>query len=164
MVLQPKRSPGKRASVGGGRSVLVGKVSDRYEALLTGELSLDDLDDEEILRGQLRAKDGSFKGRPPKLIPREMGMELARRQKVLIEQELAGLVLTALKTLDDIMKKKHPQPGDAARVNAAKEILARNLGKVPETVNLKAEISTWEKKVEAVTVVYELPEPKEIEQ
>jgi hypothetical protein len=132
-----------------------GLVADRYIAFINGDITVDDMDDEEIMRGQLRNAAGDFGGRPPKLIPREFAQAIQDRQRKLMSERIGGMVLQALETLTEVMQKPHPQPGDNAKVNAAKLILERNLGKVPETINLQAEIRTWEQKMKkSVKVVY----------
>jgi len=123
-------------------------VNNRYQQFMDGTITIDDLDEEEIMRGQLRNAKGDFSGRPPMYVPRKFATALATKQKELIQAEMASLVLPALRTLIEVMNKPHPQPGDNAKVQAAKLVLERNLGKVPETVELKAEIKSWEQKFE----------------
>lgn len=142
-------------------------MADRYQAFINGELTVHDLDDEEVMRGQIRAKDGSFRGRPPTVVPREFATAIQERQRAIVMEELGAMVLPAMRTLMEIMNKQHPQPGDAARVKAAQLVLERNLGRVPETINLKAEVETWERHMGEVVVevAYDESEPqKEIEQ
>lgn len=131
-------------------------VNPRYEAFITGELTWEDLDDEEIMRGQLRSRDGTFKGRPPAMIPKQFATALMDRQRKFLQTEMAHLVVTAYKTIDEVMRKQHPQPGDGARIQAANLVLQRYLGKIPDTINIKQEIEVWEKKVEKVIIVDDL--------
>ena len=145
--LTPRPEAQRRAAVARHRP-RKGTIPTRYEAFMNGELTIDDLDEDEIMRGQLKNAAGNFGGRPPMYIPRKFATALAEKQKELIQAELAGLVLPAMRTLVEVMNKPHPQPGDNAKVQAAKLILERNLGKVPETLQLKAEIKTWEQKFE----------------
>jgi hypothetical protein len=166
MALQPrpiaKLSAARRAEIAAEREERIsmrkktrGSVADRYVAFLEGDLTVDDLDDEEIMRAQIRNKRGDFAGGPPKLIPRQFAMAIQERQRKIMQERIGGMVLKALETLQEVMEKQHAQPGDNARVNAAKLILERNLGKVPETINLNAEIRSWEQKLQkSVKVVY----------
>jgi len=145
--LTPRPEAQRRAAVQKQRP-RKGTIPSRYEAFMNGEITIEDLDEEEIMRGQLRGKDGTFRGRPPTFIPREFAQALAAAQKELIASEMAALVMPAMRTLVEVMDKPHPQPGDNAKVQAAKLVLERNLGKVPETLELKAEIKSWEQKFE----------------
>lgn len=123
-----------------------GATPDRYKAFLTGEITVEDLDDEEIMRGQIRSADGSFRGRPPKLVPREFAAALAKRQQEMYNGEMGELVVEAWKTLNSVMKNRNPLPGEGARVQAAKLILERYYGKTPDVV-VNTTQSEWEEKL-----------------
>jgi hypothetical protein len=129
----------------------------RYIAFLDGSLTIDDLDEEEILRAQLKNMHGDFRGAPPLLVPQKFAAAIAKRQKEIYERQLAPMILNAYKTLNEVMEKKNPQPGDSARVAAAKLVLDRGLGKIPESLNVKAEIKTWENVLEGVLVDVDQP-------
>lgn len=116
-------------------------------AFMNGTLTVDDLDDEEIMRGQLRNAKGDFSGGQAEMIPRAFAMAVMHKQKLLIFMELAGMVTTALKALDEVLNRKNPQPGDSAKVAAAKLVLEYNIGKVPDKVEIKGEIDVWEKRM-----------------
>jgi hypothetical protein len=126
-------------------------VNDRALAFARGELTIEDLDDEEIRRAQFRNKAGDFRGRPSDLVPREFMTEVARQHQDRIFREMAVMVITALNTLDRVMKYGGA-PGDMARVKAAEIILQYNIGKVPDKVEIKGEIETWEHRAEAAVV------------
>jgi hypothetical protein len=146
LAIQPRGQGARRKSPEQRRNT--GTIPDRYAAFARGELTIDDLDEEEVMRGQFRGKDGTFRGRPPKFIPREFATAIVRKQHELVATRIAGLVTQAFDTLADVMGKPFPQPGDAARVKAAQLVLERYLGRVPETVNIKSEQSTWDKNKE----------------
>lgn len=142
----------------------------RYQQLLDGVITIEDLDDEEIMRGQMRNVHGDFRGRPPLMVPREFATILVKRQQDVFLREIAGMVLTALRTMDDIMNGRFKSfvPGDtSAAMQAAKLVLERYAGKVPDKLEMRAEIATWEKKAQEAIVVMDLDEEdeqKEIEQ
>jgi hypothetical protein len=54
-------------------------VSRHTAAILDGEEDLSAWDDEELLRGQRRAKNGRFVGRPPLVVPQAVHAERVRR-------------------------------------------------------------------------------------
>jgi hypothetical protein len=155
MPLEAKGPRHKRTGRDGvSKRILQGAVPERYEAFLTGELTVKDLDDEEIFRGQIRNNQGDFRGRPPKLVPREFATALQQEVAQRFNSNIAGLVPDSIKAIQTILNKAHPQPGDGAVVNAAFKVLERYAGKVPDTVNLKAEITSWEKHMSEVVVDY----------
>jgi len=109
---------------------------------MDGTLSVEDLDDEEVMRGQLKARDGTFKGGVPLSIPREFYTAIRIEQQKRFTEGLNPLVLKALDTLAYVMKPDYrAQPGDAAKVKAATYIIDRFAGKTPENVQLKAEVT-----------------------
>jgi len=130
-------------------------VADRYQAFVAGELTVEDLDDDEIYRGQIRNKHGDFRGHPPKYVPREFAIAMQQEMAKRFSSQISALVPDAIAAIQRVMNKTHPQPGDGAVVTAAFKTLERFAGKVPETMNLKAEITKWEKKVGEVIVDYE---------
>jgi polysaccharide pyruvyl transferase WcaK-like protein len=119
-------------------------VPDRYEEFMTGKLTVEDLDDEEIARMQLRSADGSFRGRPPGVIPRELATAFKREQQRRFQQFIAEAVPAAQRAVIELVNSRRLQPGDATRLKAAEAILERFAGKVPDKVEVSAEISTFE--------------------
>jgi hypothetical protein len=117
-------------------------VPERYIAFITGEMTVEDLDDEEVMRGQLRNKNGDFSGRKPNAVPREFMNAILIEQQRRFQGMLGEQINVAMDTLMEVMQKAHPQPGDAARVKAATYIIDRFAGKTPENVSLKAEVTS----------------------
>lgn len=155
MALTPK--PNKKPPIvrdTGTRKIRKVTINTRYQEFVDGTLTIDDLDDEEIMRGQLRTVAGDFRGRPPAYVPISFAKAIAEKQRQMVFVELGRKVLKALNTLDEVMSRQHPQPGDNARVAAARLVLEYNIGKVPDKVELKAEISTWEQNVGELIVHY----------
>lgn len=142
---------------------LTGTVPDRYDAFVKGEITIDDLDDEEIMRAQIKNADGNFKGRPPKYVPHEFAQAIVAKQHELVASRIAGLVTQAFDTLSDVMGKPFPQPGDSARVKAAQLVLERYLGRVPETVNIRQQKNEWESNKERFIKTVHIGELKQIE-
>lgn len=137
------------------------EIPDRYVALVNGTLKIEDLDDEEIFRGQLRNKSGDFRGRPPKFVPQQFVRALREEQARRFQAEMHGLMPEAMKAIERVLIKKHPQPGDGAIVQAAFKTIERFAGRVPETVDLKVsgEVSVLEQNVaDVIEVVYDAEE------
>ena len=108
---------------------------ERWARLLDGTLTVRDLDDEEITRMKVRAKDGSFnKGRVlPSHIAQQFHHEAIRRSN----DKLRSAAPEAVQALIDI--GKNPAVKESDRVRALMYVVDRALGKTPENVVLKSE-------------------------
>ena len=125
------------------------RLNPRYQKLLDGDLTLDDLDEEELFRGQLRGADGSFRGAPPAVIPWMMhaeamaavGKRVERIGANNIEDILASMVRIA--TGDSIFADAR------AQVDAQKYLLDRLMGKPVERQVTETTITAkWEQAFE----------------
>jgi hypothetical protein len=102
--------------------------------LLAGEEDLSSWDDEEIQRGQRRSKNGSFVGRPPKVIPQAVHEEWVRRTMRKAYTLLKESTYDAAKLLRQIVNDEEAPYG--FRLRAAELIFERVLGKATEKVEL----------------------------
>lgn len=110
-------------------------VPTRLEMLMSGELKVEDLSDEEIRRQQLANKDGDFRGRPPKWVPREFAIAFQQEHFRRFQRDMAELVPSAVKAVQEQVNSRHLAPGDATRLRAAELIFERNFGKVTQNVD-----------------------------
>lgn len=121
-------------------------VSKRMQQFLDGKITVEDLDDEEIRRGQFRDKNGNFQGRPHNNLPlkwyKAIAQENIRRQDRRW-QELYG---PAIDTLKEISNNKR-LPADA-RMKSAVYIVERAAGKVPEKQEMHISVAKWEEDIE----------------
>lgn len=114
------------------------RVTGRYALLLNGIISVEDLDDEEVARGQLKASDGTFRGRPPKTVPQELVQAMRREWLSRAEARLReALMERGIGTLTELAGNDQVDP--AVRLRAATTIIERMMGKVPDKVVLAAE-------------------------
>lgn len=104
----------------------------RYQQYLAGQLSVDDLDDEELAAGGFRAKNGSIY--KPKKLPRELITAFNKAIYDRAQQELRANTVAAAQTVAEIMRNKNVEPD--IRLKAANTLLDRNLGKAPQVVAL----------------------------
>ena len=127
-------TPGTRGGTSTSTKVYLGG---RYALLLSGELSVDDLDDEELARGQLKDKNGRFQGRAPKVVPQQlvsaMRNELVKRAQNNLRQ---ALLKSGIKTLTQLAENA---VDESVRLRAAQAIIERTMGKVPDKVQIAAE-------------------------
>lgn len=121
-----KRRPRRKQNV---------RLTDRYQQLLDGVITIDDLDEEEILRGKLRNANGSFGGPIPRVIPWTMHEALRSTMEKRMQRKMAEALPDVIDSL--IRVAKYSRSG-AARVQAAEVIMNRVFGKVPD----KAEVHT----------------------
>lgn len=107
----------------------------RLDLLLSGELSISDLDDEEIRRMQLRNAQGDFRGRAPLYIPREMAMAFRQEFFVRFQRDMNEAVPDAMRAISEMVNSRHLMPGDSTRLRAAELVLERVFGKVTQNVD-----------------------------
>ena|SRR5687768_7469571 len=111
------------------------KHSGRYQDLIDGTLLVEDLTTEELAKGKLMDKDGTFRGRPPKFLPRQlvdaMRSEHHRRINAALEESLSDTVKTMRRIMND-----ETQDG-ATRLKAAIYVYERFMGKTPDRVEVK---------------------------
>ena len=134
-------------------------MSQRYEDLMNGTLSVEELDDEECVRGQLRASDGSFRGRPPKAVPRELYLKMQSEAAKRWENKLKGMVDLSIEALGKLVTGGR---SEMVRYQAAVYLVERTMGKIPDKVQVSAEIKRWEDV--ASNILVDLGEAKAIDE
>lgn len=116
--------------------------------LLNGEIRVEDLDIEELVRGRVRAEDGTFRGAPPKVVPKSFHdaciRELMKRGKELY----TDAYLDVIKVFVEIAKDTKQDSGD--RLRAAQYVWERIEGKIPQTVNLGAAQDPWQQLIDGI--------------
>lgn len=137
---------------------------ERYRKFMDGEISVEDLDDEEIQRMQLRNESGTFAGRAPVSLPREFIMAIRIEQQRRFQHWINVVVPQAQATIVELMNSKKLMPGDATRLKAAQEIIERFAGKTPDRVEVKAEVSVFDSAVADILVDIDDEEVAEIEE
>jgi len=114
------------------------RLQGRYAMLAQGVISVEDLDDEELARGQLRAADGSWRGKPPKLVPAALIQAMRREWMGRAEAKLREALLThGLGVLVELASD--PTIDASVRLRASQTIIERTMGKVPERITVAAE-------------------------
>lgn len=127
------------------RGRLQARDGSRLQKLIDGEITFADLDDDEIAQGRLRASDGTFRGRPPDLIPRQLYTELLRELRTRGQRMFQQNLFQAIDTLSEIAEGAEK---DSDAIAAAKEIITRVLGKVPDKVEITDSRSAFEEGLE----------------
>jgi len=113
------------------------RVTGRYARFLAGDITVEDLDDEELARGRLRSSDGTFRGRPPTMLPTELVQAMKREWLGRAQEKLQTALLgSGIGTLVELAKES---PDDSVRLRAAQAIIERTMGKVPDKIEVAAE-------------------------
>jgi hypothetical protein len=114
------------------------RLRGRYALFLKGEIKVEDLDDEELAQGRLKAADGTFRGRPPLVVPSELVQSMRREWMSRAEARLREALLgSGIKVLVEISSDTTIDAG--VRLRAAQTIIERTMGKVPDKVQISAE-------------------------
>lgn len=107
----------------------------RHQMLLDGELTVDEMDDDELQRFRGRDINGEFVGPHKRLSPKMQG-QIRQRLLDQMQRNIEGFLPRATEVLNQIMENSE---SDAARVKAIDILLQRGAGKVPETVRIGVE-------------------------
>lgn len=106
---------------------------DEQEALWGKDIGSWDL--EELARGRPRADDGSFRGKAPGFISRQLHEEIVRRFEEIVRQEMNGYTVDALRMLETVLgdnttdvKGRRNTPR-SVQVDVAKFLIEHVIGK-----------------------------------
>jgi len=134
------------------RSVVrpIQKASDRYAQFLDGTLTAEDFTDDEVIRGRLANAEGKFYGRPPKMVPSALTKALAGELQRRMNDRLRTHAFDAIDTIIEVMdlgegaSERHGQKDGTGRFVAAKYVLERIIGKIPDKVEINQNTTIWQ--------------------
>jgi hypothetical protein len=126
------------------RRVQTEPKNERWRLFMEGRITLQDMDDEELSRGTFRAADGTFRGRPPKTVPRTFAQQLSRELLRRADSRVKAQLLEALRIQHEIAVNGDK---DSDRLRAATQIIERTLGKVPDRVVVSEGVPEWQEGV-----------------
>lgn len=116
----------------------------RQEQFNNGILTVADMDDEELRAGRMR----DAKGRIPRvtktleMVPRDLYDEMVQEHNKRTNEKIRNQLDTALQTMVDIMSDESCEPKD--RLDAAKYLFERQMGKQPDKVLVAPDRAPWE--------------------
>jgi hypothetical protein len=113
----------------------------RFQKFLSGFIKVEELDDEEIARGQLRDKNGGFSATAPAMIPTSLKDQMMKELFKRGDQIMRDSYLAALTTLQDISVGSAYEPAD--RIKASTYLIERLAGKTPDVV-VHTQDKPWE--------------------
>lgn len=110
--------------------------------IVNGNIPISEMDSEELARGQLKDANGNFSGAPGQLMPRELAD--ARQREVLkrVEEQFLSMATKATQVYVDVLED--PAASHSDKMKAAEYLHMRFMGKVPDRLEMKAEMKPWE--------------------
>jgi hypothetical protein len=113
------------------------KIGALPRQIADGEITdLSDWDDDELLRGTRRDKNGNFRGHPPKLIPAQCLQELNRRRFRKAYALLADSLVAGAEALREIIED-HDVSTPSDRLKAIELLFNRVMGLPKESIALE---------------------------
>lgn len=119
--------------------------------MLDGSLPLSELDDDEIFQGQLKDKNGQFRGNAPEFIPRELYISLSRELRERLRKKFQEAAPRAVEVIIEVMEDGEGEQfsqfekAGTKRLDAAKYVVDRVLGPMGKEIDAKPaeEESPW---------------------
>lgn len=141
-----KQTRHRRAKRKSARRRAIDKLSPRYQDLAEGRISIEDLDMEELTRGQLRNADGTFSGPKPHVIPRAMHDVLQKELQKRMQNMFNGQIMVGFDAIVEIAQDPRVSV-TRERLAAAQYIVERGIGKIAEKQEISGEVTVFEKQV-----------------
>lgn len=129
-----RRKGGMKITPGGNATLNVNQMPPRMMALMSGELSPEDLDDEELARGMCRDENGQFPRRKPDMVPRQMHDRMLKELFSRADVELQVGLMEAVQGMVSISTNEDLDAN--VRLKAATWIFERLRGKTPEVLQV----------------------------
>lgn len=117
-------------------------AQDRWAMLLSGTLTVRDLDDQEIRKMRVRSADGTFNGPGKQRLPSHLAQQFLNEAMRRANDKIRTAVPEAVKILVEIAKD--PDAKHADRLKAISMLMDRGMGRVPETVRIESGDHPWE--------------------
>ncbi len=132
-----------------------GKVYKRVWAnIVNGNIPISAMDSEELAKGQLKDVNGNFTGSPGSLMPRDLADARTREVMNRVQEQFLSMAEQATKVYFDVLED--PAATHADKMRAAEYLHQRFLGKVPDRMELTAEMKPWEGLVNG-TILRDVP-------
>lgn len=134
--------------------VIAGKrlpADSRWAMLIDGRLKIEDLDDEELQRGELRNRAGRFGGKQPQWIPRQF---IQAMQRQIVSRAADGWHQNLMQAQEQLIALgMDPKVDAGVRFRALTYIIERSTGKIPDKVEMTGTIKPYEELLDAVEIV-----------
>lgn len=121
----------------------------RWQQLQMGIITVEDLDDEELARGQCRGPSGRFGSKPPAAVPRDLHDQMMKQLLSRAQQKFREGLLGSIDALVSIAKGDAYEPAD--RIKASTLIIERVMGKTPDVLLTAETKAPWEEIFSAIS-------------
>jgi hypothetical protein len=125
------------------------KVEGRAAAFMRGDITVEDLDFEELARGRFRDKNGGFTGRRPSMVPKDFHDACMREVIRRAQEDMTAALEDVVGALVGIVSGPAENKD---KIAAAKVLMDRVLGKTPEKLEVKAKVTRFEAMLDKVIV------------
>lgn len=132
----------------------------RTQQLIDGDITVEDLDLEELRKGKCKDKNGGFSGRVPNLMPTALVTAAQVELRKRMQEEVNDTVEDAIKALHRIVRNDRAPA--VAQVAAANSLIDRGLGKVPDKVMQEIKVHQFEEDMADILVDVEVDEDNNV--
>lgn len=113
--------------------------NDKTVALLRGDISVEDLDAEEISYGMCKNEDGSFPLKRPGIVPKSIYDKMQQQLYKIVHEEMNKALIDSVHAIRSLLE----DPDPAMRFRSATWLIERVMGKTPDVVTINQE-RPWE--------------------
>jgi hypothetical protein len=117
-------------------------VGGRNARVLNGQDDLSDWTDEELIRGQKKAKNGRWSGRRPVVVPLALHQELNNRRLNKAKEILSGSIVRAAEVLREVMDDPYAENRD--KLKAAELVFKTITGRADFVLQVEAAPEKWQ--------------------
>lgn len=122
-----------------------------WENIRRGLVPLEDLDDVELARGELRDETGRMSGRKMWKVPPDYRRHVVARLRQRIQEQFEEASIDATKVFTDVMAGRvEATAGEMLR--AATYVTERVVGKVPDRVEISGELALWQASIAEILI------------
>lgn len=136
------------------------QLSPRWQDYQAGRLKVEDLDWEELTRGQIRNASGNFRGGQPKVLPKAFHDELLRRAKEHGQEFFTRNLDVALQSLVTVAEYGPPRE----KVQAAIYITDRAMGLMTQKQEVEQTVTVFHDAIKSGEFLVDLGEADELEE
>jgi len=128
----------------------------KVAALLRGELKVEDMDWEELLRGKFRDKNGEWRGGNTTMVPRKFYEAISREILIRADTMFRENFDVAMKAMVQLVTDARTPARE--RFAAAQFLIERTVGKLSEKSTVEVKVTKFQELVEGGTLLVDLEE------
>lgn len=124
-----------------------GPIRRIWENVVNGSIPLSELDDQEISQMRLKASDGRFGG-PRPIVNRKIASDFRRELMGRMDERAQLAAMRMWEVIEDVATSA--ENTGAEKLRAATYLLERSIGKIPDKMEITAEVKPWEGTVSGI--------------